>query len=58
MITGRFNIVLGFVAMILAAITGFALGLTRDAYFQMGTNRSRTGALLPGSGTPTACRSA
>ena len=33
MITGRFNIVLGLVAMILAAITGFALGLTRDAYF-------------------------
>lgn len=30
MITGRFNIVLGLVAMILAAITGFALGLTRD----------------------------
>ncbi len=27
MITGRFNIVLGLVAMILAAITGFALGI-------------------------------
>ncbi len=36
MITGKFNIVLGLVAMILAAITGFALGLTRDAYFQNG----------------------
>lgn len=36
MIIGRFNIVLGLVAMILAASTGFALGLTRDAYFQNG----------------------
>ena len=36
MITGRFNIVLGLVAMILVAITGFALGLNRDAYFQNG----------------------
>ncbi len=33
MITGRFNLALGLVATILAAITGFALGLTRDAYF-------------------------
>lgn len=33
---GRFNIILGLVAMILAAITGFALGLTRDAYFHNG----------------------
>lgn len=36
MTTGRFNIVLGLVAMILAGITGFALGLTLDRYFQNG----------------------
>ncbi len=36
MTTGRFNIVIGFAAMILAAITGFALSLTPDAYFQNG----------------------
>lgn len=36
MITGRFNIVLGLVAMVLAGITGFALGLTLDRYFQSG----------------------
>lgn len=36
MITGRFNIVLGLVVMILAGITGFALGLTLERYFQNG----------------------
>ncbi len=36
MITGRFNIILGLVAMILAGVTGFALGLTLERYFQTG----------------------
>lgn len=36
MTTGRFNIVLGLVAMILAGFTGFALGLTLERYFQNG----------------------
>jgi hypothetical protein len=36
MTTGRFNIVLGLVAMILAGFTGFALGLTLEQYFQNG----------------------
>lgn len=36
MITGKFNIILGLVAMILAAMTGFGLALTLDPYFQNG----------------------
>lgn len=36
MATGRFNIMLGLAAMILAALTGFALSLTLDPYFQNG----------------------
>lgn len=36
MTTGRFNIILRLVAMILAGITGFALGLTLERYFQSG----------------------
>ncbi|MBI3435124.1 MAG: hypothetical protein HY056_08615 [Proteobacteria bacterium] len=36
MITGRFNIILGLVTMFLAGITGFALGLTLERYFQSG----------------------
>jgi hypothetical protein len=36
MTTGKFNVVLGLVAMILAAFTGFALALTLDPYFQSG----------------------
>lgn len=36
MTTGRFNIVVGLVAMILAGFTGFALGLTLEQYFQNG----------------------
>lgn len=36
MTTGRFNIVLGLVAMILAGVTGFALGLTLEQYFLNG----------------------
>ncbi len=36
MTTGRFNIVLGLTAMILAGFTGFALGLTLEQYFQNG----------------------
>ena len=36
MTTGRFNIVLGLAAMILAGFTGFALGLTLEKYFQNG----------------------
>lgn len=36
MISGRFNIVLGLVAMILAGVTGFALGQTLDRYFESG----------------------
>ncbi len=36
MVTGRFNIVLGLVAMILAGMTGFALGVTLERYFQGG----------------------
>jgi len=36
MTTGRFNIVTGLAAMILAGITGFALGLTLERYFQSG----------------------
>lgn len=34
--TGRFNIILGLVAIILAGITGFAPGLTLERYFQSG----------------------
>ena len=36
MTTGRFNIILGLAAMILAGFTGFALGLTLEQYFQNG----------------------
>lgn len=36
MTSGRFNIVLGLVTMIVAGITGFALGLTLERYFQSG----------------------
>ncbi len=36
MTTGRFNIILGLVAMILAGFTGFALGLTLEQYFRSG----------------------
>jgi hypothetical protein len=36
MTTGKFNIILGLVAMILAAMTGFGLALTLDPYFQSG----------------------
>lgn len=36
MTTGRFNIVLGLVAMVLAGLTGFVLGLTLGRYYESG----------------------
>lgn len=36
MTTGRFNIILGLVAMVLAGFAGFALGLTLERYYQNG----------------------
>ena len=36
MTTGRFNIILGLVAMTLAGFAGFALGLTLEQYYQNG----------------------
>lgn len=56
MTTGRFNIVLGLVTMILAGFTGFALGLTLEQYFQNGFAQIPFGDNLPRSGIVTACR--
>jgi hypothetical protein len=36
MITGRFNILLGLSAMVVAAIAGFALGQSLEPYYESG----------------------
>jgi len=53
--SGRLNIIIGGIVLILAGLGGFSLGFTMDAYFEKGFYALPLGRLLVIAATLTAC---